>query len=309
MKAKYFIGLDGGGTKTTCVLTDYNLKPLYTCSGGPSNFLIFGTQKVSSTVLSLILETLNHTKISPEEVESILIGTAGAGRADHALKLKNDFISYAKKEGYVFNSFDVRSDARIALEGAFSGKPGCLLIAGTGSVIMAKDKFNNIHRAGGFGRVIGDEGSGYSLGRKGLISVAKELDGRGEKTKLTEMLKRDFGITSAPSLITEVYSNNFDIASFAPKVIEAAEKSDELSKKILEDESDELILHVKSMIKIIGEEKTKLCLSGGIISVKNYYSDLFRAKLEKFLPSVSIVEAENSPAVGAAIMAKDLTIE
>ncbi|MFA3781806.1 N-acetylglucosamine kinase [Melioribacteraceae bacterium 4301-Me] len=306
MSSKYFIGLDGGGTKTKCVVTDYELNPLYSCEGGQSNFLIIGTQRVASTILSLILSALNYLKISSEDVESILIGTTGAGRKDDAEKLKNDFMTYAKVEGYSFKSFIVESDARIALEGAFSGKEGCLLIVGTGSIIIAKDNFNKIYRAGGYGRLIGDEGSGYTLGRKGLNLVAKEYDGRGGKTLLTEMLSRDFGITSASELITQVYRNNFDIASFAPKVIEAAQMGDALSKKVLDEESDELILHVKSMLKIMNKEEMKLCLTGSVISTENYYSNLFKDKLKKTLQKVEIVKAENQPAMGAAIMAKNL---
>lgn len=306
MKQKYFIGLDGGGTKTKCVITDYELTPLFECQGGPSNFLIIGTQKVSETILELLIQSIGHLNISSQEIESILIGTTGAGRPNDAQKLKNDFIDYAKAKKYTFNSFNVDSDARIALEGAFSGKPGSLLIAGTGSMIIGKDKNNNLHRAGGFGRFIGDEGSGNILGKKGLNQVAKEFDGRGEKTELTKILERDFGIRDSSRLITEVYRNNFDLASFAPKVIEAAEHGDKIANKILEEESDELVLHVKSMLKMLDEEKMKLCLVGGTIATKNYYSDLFKSKTEKLLPEVSIVEAENSPAVGAAYMAKDI---
>lgn len=201
MGKKYLIGLDGGGTKTKCVITDFNFNPLYTCQGGPSNFLLIGTQIVSETILSLILESISYLKISPDDIASILIGTTGAGRQNDAQKLKIDFTQYAESKGYSFKSFNVDSDARIALEGAFSGGPGSLLIAGTGSVIFGKDRNHQIHRVGGFGRLIGDEGSGNTLGRRGLNQVAKEFDGRGDKTLLTELLIRDFGITDSSSKI------------------------------------------------------------------------------------------------------------
>ncbi len=303
---KYLIGLDGGGTKTKCVLTDFNFNPLYECQGGPSNFLLIGTQIVSETILSLILESITYLKISPDDIASILIGTTGAGRQSDAQKLKNDFIQYAQSKGYFFQSFNVDSDARIALEGAFSGGPGSLLIAGTGSVIFGKDKNNNIYRVGGYGRLIGDEGSGNTLGRRGLNQIAKELDGRGDKTLLTEILKRDFGITDSSKLITEVYRNNFDIASFAPKVIEAAQNGDRIANKILEEESDELLLHVKSIFNMIGQETLKLCLIGGTIATENFYSAMFKKKIELHLPNVKIVSAENPPEIGAAFMAKTM---
>jgi N-acetylglucosamine kinase-like BadF-type ATPase len=304
MGNKYLIGMDGGGTKTKCVITNYNFNPLHECQGGPSNFLIIGTEQVSETILSLILESTAKLNISTDDITSILIGTTGAGRENDANKLRDDFISYAKSKGYIFNSFNVESDARIAIEGAFSGNAGALLIAGTGSIIFGKDKNNNVHRAGGYGRLLGDEGSGYSIGRKGLIETAKNFDGRNDSTLLTQLLNKDFEISSGAQLISQVYNNNFDIASFAPKVIEAASIGDSLAIRILEEESDELIFHVRAMYKKLGEETMELCLVGGIISSKNYYSALFREKIKLQLPEVRIVEARFSPEIGAAIMAK-----
>ncbi|RJP65471.1 MAG: hypothetical protein C4539_13205 [Ignavibacteriales bacterium] len=305
MAKKYLIGMDGGGTKTKCVITDYDFNPLYQCQGGPSNFLIIGTEKVSETILSLILESATALNISTDEIASILIGTTGAGRENDANKLKNDFVKYAKSKGCLFNSFNVESDARIAIEGAFAGNAGALLIAGTGSIIFGKDKFNKIHRAGGYGRLLGDEGSGYSIGRKGLIDVAKNFDGRNNSTILTKMLEAEFQINSGAQLISQVYNNNFDIATFAPKVIEAASLGDSLSQKILEEESDELILHVRAMHKTLGEEKMELCLVGGIISSQNYFASLFREKIKLQLPEVRIIEAQFPPEIGAVIMAKN----
>jgi len=304
MKNRYLIGLDGGGTKTKCVITDFDFNPLYTCAGGASNFLIIGTEKVSESILSLVQESINHLNISEKEVSSIFIGTTGAGRITDADKLKNDFIKYASSKGFSFLNFNVDSDARIALEGAFMGKSGALLIAGTGSIIFGKDSSGNVHRVGGFGRFLGDEGSGNTLGRKGLTAIAKDFDGRSEKTSLTERLKKHFGIENSAQLITEVYRNNFDMASFAPHVIEAAKDGDETAIKIIEDESDELILHVKSIYKMIGTEKLNLCLVGGTIATENFYADLFRKKINEQMPYVQIIPPENPPEIGAAFMAK-----
>lgn len=305
MKAKYFIGLDGGGTKTKCAITDFNLNLLHECQGGPSNFLIIGTEKVSATILSLIIECRDKLKISSDDVASILIGTTGAGRLSDAQKLKNDFIHHSKTKGYTFNSFHVDSDARIALEGAFSGGTGALLIAGTGSIIFGKDKNGKIHRAGGFGKLLGDEGSGNTLGRRGLNEAAKEFDGRGNKTLLTEFLKSEFHINNSSELITEVYRNNFDLATFAPFVIEAARMGDKIASQILNEETDELILHIKAIYNQLDEEVLKLCFVGGTITNKNLYSEMLINKIQ-LLKNIEVVAAENSPEVGAALMAKSI---
>ena len=184
---KYLIGIDGGGTKTHCIITNLEGNCLYECFSSPSNFLILGTQKVSETILVLVDECKTKLKINYKDVECILIGTTGAGRRSDAERLENDFNNFVKSKNIEIKNFRVESDARIALEGAFSGKPGSILIAGTGSIMFGKDADGSIHRVGGFGRFIGDEGSGYSIGRKALTAIAKEFDGRGSKTILTSL--------------------------------------------------------------------------------------------------------------------------
>ncbi|MDF1612203.1 N-acetylglucosamine kinase [Stygiobacter electus] len=301
---KYLIGLDGGGTKTKCVVTDFQFNKLYECVGGASNFLIIGTEKVSETIFSLIKESVDNLKINYDEISAVLIGTTGAGRIEDANKLKNDFTEFTKSKGIELKFF-VESDARIALEGAFSGKPGSLLIAGTGSIIFGKDKSGNIYRVGGFGKLIGDEGSGLVIGRKGLQAVSKFFDGRIDKTLLADFLKNEFNISDGASLISAIYRNNFDIASFAPNVIQAAQQNDFEALKICEDETDELILHVKAMYNLLNERIMKLSLVGGIISTDNFYSNLFKKKLNEQLPFVEIVNPENPPEIGAVILAKE----
>jgi len=302
----HLIGMDGGGTKTTCVITDLRGKILYECSGGPSNFLMLGTETVSETLLQLISKCTTELNITEDDIAVIVLGTTGAGRRTDAERLENDFIKYAGFKGSGFRRFHVESDARIALEGAFSGKPGSILIAGTGSIMFGKDRNNNILRVGGFGRYLGDEGSGYVLGRKGLVAVSKEFDGRGAKTVISKLAKERFKIESPEILITEIYKNNFDLASAAPLVIEAAESGDSIALKIIKEETDELVLHVSTMYAKLGETVMDLALIGGLITHKNIYSDIFKRKIKKNLKNVRIKEPDSAPAMGAVIMAQKL---
>jgi N-acetylglucosamine kinase-like BadF-type ATPase len=302
----YLIGMDGGGTKTNCVITDPDGKVLHECTGGPSNFLILGTETVSESLLKLIDECLNKLNASYDDIGAVVIGTTGAGRRSDAEKLEKDFIQFAGFKGAGFKNFRVESDARIALEGAFSGKPGSILIAGTGSIMFGKDSRDNVIRAGGFGRTIGDEGSGYVLGRKALAAVSKEFDGRGAKTLITELLKEKFRIDSPEMLITEVYKNNFDIASAAPLVTEAAEEGDKTALQIVNEETDELIAHVRTMYKKINEKVMNLALIGSLLSGDNVYSEFFRRKLSEKMKNVNIKEPDYPPAMGAVLMAKKL---
>ncbi|GMU95815.1 MAG: hypothetical protein HZC46_05840 [Ignavibacterium album] len=304
---KYLIGIDGGGTKTKCVITDFQLKPLFETTGGPSNFLIQGTDKVSETILGLIIKCVNNLQIQFSDVAAIVLGTTGGGRQNDAEDLEKAITHLAAHKKIPLNIFKVESDARIALEGAFSGKPGSILIAGTGSIMFGKDRKGNIHRVGGFGRFIGDEGSGFSIGQKGLRIVAKQFDGRGNKTLITDLLKEKFKIESPEKLINEIYRNNFDIASVAPLVIEAAEKGDKAAQFIIESETEELILHIESMRKKLKEKKIFVALIGSLITTDNYFSFLFREKVVQKFNDVVIKEPENPPEIGAVLMAKQLS--
>ncbi len=202
------------------------------------------------------------------------------------------------------NSFKVVSDARIALEGAFTGQPGSILIAGTGSIMFGKDKDGNIHRVGGFGRLIGDEGSGLTLGRKGLNLISKYYDGRGKETSLTNKVEKQFNISDQSELITKVYTENLRMQDIAPLVIESANEGDELCREILDQETNELLLHIMAMKQKLNEEKMKIVFIGGTITTNNSYSKMLKEKIKTFLPDLIIQQTDYPPEIGAVIMAK-----
>lgn len=299
----YYLGIDGGGTKTHCILANQDGKILYEGYGGNSNFLLQGVDTVSETIYSLVESVRSAFPFNYPDILSFCIGTTGAGRENDANRLREAVISKFSKHYISFNDFFVVSDARIALEAAFPGVPGAILIAGTGSIMFGKDSAGNIHRVGGFGRFIGDEGSGSMIGRKGLIALARELDGRGEKTLISEFIREKFNISDVQKLITEIYSNNFEIASVAPLVLEAASKGDTKALQIVNDEATELVTHIKAMQKMQNDENLKIAFIGGLIANETMYSKILREKIIESLPTVDVINNDNSPAMGAIFMA------
>jgi len=303
---KYYIGIDGGGTKTKCILTDENLNTLFENTGDASNFLVIGSEKVSETILDHILKCCSAQKINSDLVAGIVLGTTGAGRKSDAEILVSQIKKDAKEKNIELNKIAIESDARIALEGAFSGNAGSILIAGTGSIMFGKDEQGNIHRIGGYGRYIGDEGSGYRIGRKGLNAAARAFDGRTKQTKIIDLLSQEFSINTPEELITEVYRNNFNISSVAPLVFDAAESGDVTAQRILEDEGDELLLHIAAMKSKLKVSLLKVSLIGSILTKPNYFSYLFNEMVVRKYNDVKIMEAEHSPEFGAVLMAKQL---
>lgn len=302
---KYLIGIDGGGTKTKCLAADFEGKPAYETTGGPSNFLVYGLDNVSETIFDLLTNCTKKLNCSFENIAAIVIGTAGAGRKEDAERLRQTLLKIAKTKNIAIKKLRVESDARVTLEGAFSGRPGSILIAGTGSIMLGKDSQGNIHRVGGFGRLIGDEGSGYNIGKKGLTALSKFYDGRGNPTLLSELILKRFNISSGEELIKEVYRNDFDIASVAQLVIDAAEKDDPTCVKIIDAESDELISHIQTMKKKLKQDTLNLCFAGSIISTDNFFSRTLRKKIVDRFTDVKITEPEQSPLIGAILIAKE----
>ena len=304
---RYFIGIDGGGSKTKCVLCDESINILFQTQSGPSNFLTIGTETVSETIVNLISECCSHENIATSQIENIVLGTTGAGREGDAVRLEEAVIAKAKSSNLELNSFKVVSDARIALEGAFAGQPGSILIAGTGSIMFGKDKEGTIQRVGGFGRLIGDEGSGLTLGRKGLNLIAKYYDGRGKETILRDKVEKLFAIDDQSQLITKVYGDQFRIQDVAPLVIESAAEGDLLCKEILDDQTNEILLHIMAMQNKLDDEQMKVVFIGGTITNENAYSNMLKEKINTYLPKTIIQKPEYPPEIGAIIIAKQNT--
>lgn len=303
---KYVIGIDGGATKTTAVLADLNRNILAEKFSGPANFLIIGTEKVAKTISDLILDVCNEAEVNINNIEVVCIGLTGAGRESDAEKIKKAIQDYwSTAYSTPIKNIIVTSDARIALEGAFSGRPGIILIAGTGSIIFGKDRSGMLYRVGGFGRYIGDEGGGYSIGRLGLQAVAKSMDGRGPETKLLDILKTQFGINSPEDLINKVYQENLDFAAVAPLVIQCAEEGDEACREILRREAEELVLHIKAIKDKIRVRTVYISFIGGLLSGENYYSKLLRKIILQKIEGVNVILPEHPPAYGAILMAMD----
>jgi len=303
---KYLIGIDGGGTKTDCAIADLSGNIICESSGKPSNFLIIGVEEAVENIFALIEENLFALEGDFSDVKQIVIGVAGAGREEDAALLEKGFKDYADEEGIHFKGVKVLSDAHIALEGAFPASAGCILIAGTGSILFGKDDRGNIHRVGGFGRLIGDEGSGYSIGRKALNAVSKASDGRGEETLISELIDAKMNHNSSKNIIQKVYNEKLDVPSVAKFVIEAAADGDPIAEDILDEEADELVLHVRSLINKIQTNKFNVAFSGSLIDNKNFYSDLVKRKIKSSLPNVKVIQPAFPPLGGAILFAKRL---
>jgi glucosamine kinase len=309
-KPLYIIGIDGGGTKTTSVLCALDGAILAEAQGAPANFQIIGIERASHAILDLIETCCHSVGCSISQIGAVVAGLAGAGRPGDKQSMRDGIMDLANTRNLAINNLIVESDARIALEGAFSGKPGLIIIAGTGSIVFGKDENGKIFRAGGWGRLIGDEGSGYAIGQQAFRAVARSLDDKRAKTKLTMLFEKRYGLNTQETIIDSLYKENFDIASVVPTVIEAASKGDKAARRILDNAALELIDLVGITLKKMNTNVKKplkhpLALIGGTLANEHYYSRKVISVIRKKILPVYIHQAESSPVVGAAVMAID----
>ena len=305
-KKSFVIGLDGGGTKTAAELCSLDGTVRAEAQGGPSNFQVIGVERATKTILDLV-ETCCHTAgCETSAVAAVVAGLTGAGRPIDQQRMVEALTNSASAKGMGISRFAVESDARIALEGAFSGAPGVIVIAGTGSIVFGKDERGRIHRAGGWGRLIGDEGSGYWIGTEAFRAVARMLDGRNKKTALARIFADRLGFSTQESIITALYKEGFDIASVVPAVLEAVGKGDRVAGGILAEAAEDLVEVIKVALARMhenGKSGNVVSFAGSLITQENLYSKKVKGLIRKKLPRVVVQKPESNPVHGAALMA------
>jgi N-acetylglucosamine kinase-like BadF-type ATPase len=312
MKPTCVIGFDGGGTKTAAILADRKGTILAEAAGGPANFQIIGVEKAAEVLYSLLLECCEKAGRPSSEVSSAVAGLTGAGRSVDQERMKQSFSEYVRTKGIAPDYVAIESDARIALEGAFKGLAGIILIAGTGSIAYGKTQEGDIFRVGGWGRIVGDEGGGYAIGREALNLVSKHIDGRGKETILTKLMAEQLGLKDQETIIKAVYRDNIDVASIAPLVIKAAGQHDTESERILNRAAFELTEHIRTLtFKLEGatkalRQKIPLSFVGSLLTEQTLLSKIVKHKIEFSIPQIKVVKAQASPAFGAVLMALHL---
>lgn len=298
-----YIGIDAGGSKTELlaarVQTDETLN-LFGSSGNPARVGFDGCIDVLS---ELILQATE--RLPAGSVASVCVGVAGAGRPRDQMRIYEGIS--AELGDRAPHQLRITHDGDIALEAAFEGESGIMVIAGTGSVTLARTRAGAFLRAGGWGYLIGDEGSGYALGSSGMRALAHAFDG-GPPTALSALLAESRDVTTSEDLFELVYHDKVPLQKFAPYVIEAAREGDEIAGKILQDQTRRLARQVRWLADRCSSVRSQLALLGGLTNEPFYHRALSSALLEEF-PGWTVMEPLNRPVVGAWRMAKDLSTD
>jgi N-acetylglucosamine kinase-like BadF-type ATPase len=296
----HVLGIDAGGTKTVCQLADENGEVLAESRRGGANLQAAGELEVEKVLHEVMEEAIGEHDVRPA---AICLGIAGVDRPDDARVVRG----IMKRIGYKAKVLVV-NDALVALEAGAPGAPGIVLIAGTGSIAYGRNEQNQAARAGGWGYMLGDEGSGYWIGRAALRAVLREADRRGPATRLTGLLLNYYGVARAQDLIAQVYHGGLRpsaIAALAQCVQGAFSDGDAVSIGILRGAADQLessALSVARRLEMIGSA-FPFVLSGGIFKAVPWLEE----ELARRLPMASLhsrtVLLSEEPAGGAVRLA------
>lgn len=300
---QYIVGVDGGGTKTELVLIDRSGNVIGREKGGTSNFQVIGGKKLKEELLNCLTRLMNSTNVPSHKIERIFLGLAGAGRESDQKEIASLFNDTEFKD-----KVTVDSDAVVALAGAFGTAPGIIIISGTGAICFGMNQEGKVVRSGGWGYLLGDEGSGYFIGREALIAALKDFDGRGEKTSLRTEIERHFNLSSIDQIIPQIYQNKIDrvaIANLAPLVFEQTNHGDARAEEIIRHAGRELGVLAKSVAQKMNfmNEEIKVALIGSIFKQKDLLMHEISKELYEVSWNIEIKEPMFEPKYGAALLA------
>ena len=299
-----YVGIDGGGSKTRAVVAGRDLAPLGRGSGPASNASRTSLAHILEVVQEAVAEALNGAGATLEELRGLCCGLAGIEASGMALRLQMALT----------RSFQMRitlaTDARIALAAATRGPvdgPGVVLISGTGAIAFGRSAEGREARAGGWGPLLGDEGSGYAIAREGLSAVLRDFDGRGPGTRLRSTVLASEGVTVPSELLQRVLrdSRPSEIAAFFPLVLDAARQGDGVACEIFQRAGDELALAVTTVVRQLGMEGEAFTVAtvGGVFESGELVLGPIRSALAKAAPAASLAPAAFPPEIGAVRIA------
>jgi glucosamine kinase len=324
----YYLGIDGGGSKTTCAVADES-SVLATVTVGASNITRVGEAGARETLQAGIGEACRSAKINPQQVRRVCVGAAGAGREEIATAVGKIVAEIIPGE------IEVVGDMEIALAAAFGDGPGVIVIAGTGSIAYGRDARRKTARAGGWGFAISDEGSAHWIGRAAVSAVLRAADevgdGRTEQGqaeqdqaqrhqvednqawpawRLFRELKTASNVDSLSQLARRANANS-DFAALFPAVLAAAESGDAVARQVIAEASGELVRLAEIVLRRLFSgphssvlSAVPLAMAGGVFRHGAMIRDLFYNGVRAANPNVVLNPEVVDPVHGALRMAR-----
>lgn len=298
----YYLGIDGGGSKTLAVVTDEHGNETGRGMAGSTNYGVVGATKAVQHIFEATSRAL-HGLHGHIHIKRAWLGLAGIDRPADIALLEPLLCNLAA-------TVNITNDAELALS-VLPDAIGVVLISGTGSISLGRNARNQATRAGGWGHILGDEGSGYALGLQALQAAVRAADGRDSQTRLLELILQQWNLNQPDDILGEVYlhDDKAKIARLSRLVFQAAQEGDSSAQQIVETGAHELALVVDTVCRkldIPTTEEVPLALGGGLLLYEEQYRERFLTCLRQRRAVGTIIHIED-PALNAARTVRHLT--
>ena len=293
----YFLGIDGGGTQTSCLIGNEAVV-LGTATSGGSNIVRVGEASAREALTAAIRQACVQAQVDPSQIKSACIGAAGAGRPEIQETIRRIVSALIPGE------IEIVGDTVTSLEAAFGSGPGIIVIAGTGSIAYGRNARGQTARAGGWGFAISDEGSGHWIGRTALSAALRARD-EGATPILLADARKLFGAASDEEFIVKANASP-DFAALVPAVLAAADAHDIVANRVLSLAGHELASLVKALVSRLFSpgEQVPVAMVGGVFRNSALVRQVFYNGVRSACPAAEVKQAIVEPVQGALARAR-----
>jgi N-acetylglucosamine kinase-like BadF-type ATPase len=302
----WVLGLDGGSTKTIALVANEKGRVLGRGESGPSNYHTAGVAGAGEAIRLAVATAIEDAGLVGQALSGAFFAFAGVDR-----QIDRQVLSSIVSSTGLRCPVQIDHLAAAALAGANSGNPGVVVIAGTGAVAYGEDGHGCKARAGGYGPILGDEGSGYDIGRKALVAALRAEDGRSPTTILSDRIGQTFMLDSMTELVNLVYGNpaplqRTEIAALTLLVVEVAKEGDPVAREILRESGRELGLSAAAVLKQLmftGDEKVVVAGVGSVFAGGNFVALPMEQVIRTICPQAELCQPQHTTAYGAVLLA------
>jgi N-acetylglucosamine kinase-like BadF-type ATPase len=295
------VAIDAGGTGTRCVVASNQGAVLGTGRGGPGNQILAGWETARASLAEATTAALHAAPVTADRVDVVVVGSSGVGANGQG----GEFVRWLLAEiAPQLTQVVVTGDMVTALWGALQPPVGVVVCAGTGSVCFGRNADGRTCQVGGWGHILGDEGSAYDIATRALRAMARAADGRGSATALSDVLIAAVGERTAVDTALRIYSEPLSrehLAALAVQVVAAARAGDQTALGILQHAGDELGLAAVTALRALdlADRTTPVSFAGAVFEAGDLVIDAFRARVHAAAPHAEI-RAPLLPPVGGA---------
>ena len=273
--------------------------------GGPSNYDDLGVEAVQRNIAEAIQQARQKAGSGELPFSSAFFGMAGVVTEQDRSAIRQIALQLQVVD---IDQTGIDHDCRIALAGGLSGRPGIVLITGTGSSCFGQNAAGDKWLSGGWGHLISDEGSGYWLGLQAIRIAAAVDDGRSPYSPLYDVVRSHLNLGNTRELMHRLYVqalSRSEIAAMAPLVIETARQGDHAALRLLQQAADDLAHCVAAVAKQLNfsSGKCEIVQVGGLLNSGDIYLQPLRSAILQKIPGAQFSAPELPPVLGACVLA------